>query len=141
MGSITDIIAQVQVYVATLSGIRQADALPPNMVSTSLASVCYPQTSHLVQEPCGMMDETHELLIEISCPAQDLARDTARLAPFVKSVPMLLFKKYNEDKWNHTVQVIGDIDVNWPPQYDDGGQRRKCIQVVVHKVKFFEEIT
>lgn len=133
--SLEAVVGQVQLYMGTLSGIRQADTLPPNTIASGLVSICYPQTTNYKQIPAGNMQGLHELLIEISLPDLDRPRDVDRLLPFVESVPNLLFKQLNSDHWNHTIDTIGEIDVNWPPCWKDGDMWRRGIQFIVHKVK------
>jgi hypothetical protein len=108
MATAEQVIAQVQTYMATLTGIRQALPDLPNQVSTELTSICYliSGTSGFVT-PEGRI-ALDELIVEVITPiGTDLSRAHQRIIPFVDSVPNLLMKKMQLDKWNSTVTSIG----------------------------------
>ena len=121
MATAETVIAQIQTYMATLSGIREASSDPQDAYNADLISVGYLPSSIESFGPGGVRLSLGSFSIQVLVPAKDLARDHQKLIPFVDSVPNLLeYKFINDNRWNGTVETIGEITVRWTTPEIDG---------------------
>lgn len=111
MATAEEVIAQVQTYMLTLPGIRQALPDLPNRASTDMTSIAYFQTGAETNFPPEVRNSLDDLTIEVITPiGTDLERAHQRIIPLVDTVPNLLFYKLlNDQYWNKTVATIGNI--------------------------------
>ncbi len=87
MGTIIQVIADIQTTVDALTNVRSAPSYPPNMLLSGLSAETYPAGGTITANGAGWMQELHTVNIDLVMPAKDLARDLAILWPFLRNIP------------------------------------------------------
>lgn len=83
--AIQDAIVWIQGQMQYLAGVRKAYVNPPGKIAQDLATVAYPPSGTLEDgNPEGKYTGLHNVRIEFHIPLKDLARDYARLVPYIE---------------------------------------------------------
>jgi hypothetical protein len=90
INTLAEFIAQVEVTVRTVAGIRTVHDFPPDQLNTWPAVVAYAAKGYGDAKDFGLGFCYHDVACEVHIPQKDLARDTAKLLPFVTSMPEAL---------------------------------------------------
>ena len=114
MATLEQVCAQVQSYLLTLTNVRSAPPIAPDLAPTGLFTLTYPESGVWEQAPVGMKRGLHRIRVGVDLAYTDAVRDLDTLYPFFESVPNLLFEKHNLDLWNGLVDTIGSIEYAGP---------------------------
>jgi len=143
MATLEQICAQVQTYMQTLTGVRNAPAIPTDAAPAGTFTLCYPGGGNWQQRPAGgNKTGMHAIIVEVYLPYKDTARDLAALYPFYENVPNLLLKKLHGDNyWNGTIVTFESISDAKPITIDYQGIKHWVIQFTVNGVKTISPVT
>jgi hypothetical protein len=135
MASLETVIAQVQTYVATLTGIRKAPSQPPEQMNAFPFAISYPSSGTWRMAPAGSKTGLHNIAIEIHVMRKDLPRDFDKAMDYSDILPNLLFLKLKDDnKWNFTIDTFGAISYTFGP-LGYGGVDTLGFRFIVEEVK------
>ncbi len=111
-------LRQLQLYMATLAGIKAAPEYPPEQLDPFPIAVAYVQDGVVLPgEPAGAKTGLYTLMVEVHVArAGDLPKAAEALAGFADSVPDLLIDKlWNDNKWAGTINTFEQIRVTFGP--------------------------
>lgn len=83
-------LAAVVTIVAAITGIQQVPVNPPDTVSVATFAVVYARNGVINNGVIGTKKALHNFAVDVLTKRTDLARDLARVKPFIDSVPNAL---------------------------------------------------
>jgi hypothetical protein len=83
-------VAAVVTAVDTVTGIVQVPVNPPDTVNVATFAVVYAQSGTINNGVIGAKKALHNISVDLLTKRTDLARDMARIKPFVDTIPAAL---------------------------------------------------
>ncbi len=140
MPTIQDVVAQVQIYMATLPDIRSAPANPPESVNAFPFVVTLPHAGNWESQSAAWKRGLHAIVIDVHVARKDAPRDYQKFVPFVELVPNLLFNKLFLDKWSGLIDTFRSIAYT-TTTFDYAGTETVGLRFTVNDIKMQSAIT
>jgi hypothetical protein len=111
--SIKDTITEIQGVIASVTGVRQAPAFPPENLNTLASSggdvfvVAYPSTG-TVEHQFGALTYLHNIFIEVHTSRKTLQQDTERVYDYLESIVNDICDALDQNTLT-TLSTFGDL--------------------------------
>lgn len=108
----------VDAIVAVLrnvSGLKQVPINPPEQLNVDTFAVVYPFSGSIDIGPIGTRKALHVIAIDVLTRRIDLARDIARVKPFIDTVSAALISEVSGsgDQFSDTIETFGRLSYSW----------------------------
>lgn len=137
MGTIIQVVADIQTMVDALTGVRNAPSYPPNILPEGLTAVTYPVSGVIGANSSGWMQELHSVNIDLVLPAKDLARDLTVLWPFLRSIPNGIM---SDPDFGSNASTFNDISYQYIV-FDEAGIQYRGYRFTISGIKIQPTLT
>lgn len=87
---IEDVCTSVVTILRTVSALKQVPIDPPDTVSVDTFAVVYPGNGIITNGVVGTKKSLHNIVVDVLTKRTDLARDMARVKPFIDTIKTAL---------------------------------------------------
>lgn len=135
--AIENAVTQIAAVVAGVSGIRAAPTYPRETENVDPFAVTYVTNGTLTAAPIGNRKTLFDVAIDMLIPRTDLARDMARILPYVDTIPAALMGEVSGtgDKFTSTIETFRAIDFEFLPAVDYAGVQHIGYRFILRDVK------
>jgi hypothetical protein len=140
MATLYEAITAAAALIAGLSGIREAPALPEEVLNVFPFAAIYPGGGEQTMPINRVRQDLGSIVIELHVARKDLPRDVEKAIPYVDSIPNVLFDGLDDNKWSATIDTFESItwtfgELGW------NGQQTLGFRFIVNGVKRQIDVT
>ncbi len=142
MATLQDIIDQIQDVTGGLTGVRSAPDKPPDNAAAWPVVVAYASSGQWRGgDPPQLMTGIHNITVQMHVPRKDLARDTALLMAYAKSLPNAIYKAWLVSGTLPALASIREINYRLRDDLMIGETQTLCLEWLVAGVRTQDIVT
>ena len=115
MQALETAIEEIVKVLKSVDGLRQVPINPPETMNVETFAVVYPLSGSIDIGPVGTRKSLHVIAIDVLTVRIDLARDIARMKPFIDTVANALMKEVSTggDMFTNSVETFSKLSYSW----------------------------
>ena len=109
--SIVTAITEIVGVLRAVSGLKNVPINPPEQMNYDTYAVVYPEQGSVDVAPIGTRESLHNIAIDVLTTRTDLARDMARIIPFLDLIPTALLSEMTDsgDIFSNSIETFGKL--------------------------------
>ena len=109
--AIVTAITEIVTVLRGVSGLKNVPINPPEQMNYDTYAVVYPERGSIDVAPIGTRESLHNIAIDVLTTRTDLARDMARLEPFLDTIPNALLSEMTDsgDIFSNSIETFGAL--------------------------------
>lgn len=113
-------IEEIVNVLSDVAGMKKVPINPPEQMNYDLFAVVYPESGSVDVSPIGTRESLHMIAVDVLTVRSDLARDIARVKPFIDLVSTALLSEMTYDSdgtlgdvFNNSIDTFGTLTYAW----------------------------